>query len=136
MVNETDPHVLVVVDPDSGDWEIEHPETCPLVCDWWPGADKANRVFPVERHTCYVAFEIAHNGLDSLTVVSHRERDGDGWRDVAPVDLNDPESPFEAEWRRLRPGRYLIEGWWTPQGWAGTEPVDADGGLTLIGPTP
>ena len=28
-----------------------------------------------------------------------------------------------------RPGRYRVRAWSTPRGWAGSEPVDADGGV-------
>lgn len=146
------PHVLIITDPGDGsekEWEIEHHECCPRICHWWPGAaeelarEKARGwiSFAVETYDCYVQFELDHNGIDSLAVVSHRELGPGGtWVDVAefadPAYV--PETGFEAEWHRLRPGRYLIEGWY--QSGAGQGEYggmgDAEGGLTILGLAP
>jgi hypothetical protein len=125
------PHVLAITEPYPGqkEWEVEHPACCPSVCDWWPGAAetveeerRSGRIhFAVERHDCYVAWELSMAGLDSLDLTSSTWPGGFRYAPAEP-------------WRYLKPGRYLIEGWYTPGGWAGSEPVDADGGLTLLGP--
>lgn len=148
------PHVLIITEPEPGEkeYEVEHNEGCPVACSWHPtlyghkwhdpfvSGEEVTYPYPDEgQYTCYVQYELDANGIDSLGVVSHRESDGEGgWRDVAPhADPNYvPATQFEPEWKRLRPGRYVIEGWFTPPGWAGSEPVDADGGLTIIEGTP
>jgi hypothetical protein len=33
----------------------------------------------------------------------------------------------------LEPGRYVVQGWHTPPGWAGSFPIEADGGIDLLG---
>lgn len=148
------PHRLVISGVDAYDgkgWEVFHPETCGRACHWWPGAgddifrDRWWRV--VEEDTarvprirndghwqCHVQYELDNNGLDSLSL------DCD-----PPIELDDPTEVGEwnnggtwlpryaAEWTRLPAGSYAISGWYTPWGWAGSEPVDPDGGLHLIG---
>lgn len=135
------PHVLTVmsVDEHNKEWEVEHHPDCPLACYWWPGRDGDvdalgdPLVTPSELSTlegdgasyiCYVQYELDGNGIDSLSLGEVDDHLDPAWT---------PFSEFEAEWHRLRPGRYLIKGWFTPGGWAG-EYYDADGGLTLIGP--
>jgi hypothetical protein len=136
------PHVLVLRDPGDGfekEWEIEHPDACPQMCAWWPEArqvvEEERRIsaatfglippWPAGDYDCYVRYELVNNGLDSLDIYS---LEGDEHFDHNHVAT----SRFEAGWHRLRPGRYVIEGWFTPFYWAGSEPCDADGGLTLV----
>lgn len=112
------PHVLVLGDryDDGRDWEVEHPPDCGRACPWWPEACTGLRGGFEGTPTCYVEWEIDGAGLDSLSgEVYGIQVESDGWRS-------------------LPDGRYLLEGWYTPQGWAGSEPIDADGGLILVGP--
>jgi hypothetical protein len=135
------PHVLTITDPGDGlekEWDVEHPDTCARACLWSPlmlnfvrdcNALSQDRRLVEGDHVCYVAHVIEAIGLDTLNVDS---LEGDAHLDPEWA----PASPYEADWHRLRPGRYLIEGWWTPFYWAGSEPIDADGGLTLIALAP
>lgn len=138
------PHVLVITSTDDGslDWEVEHPDACPSVCHWAPPVDgkpwftkyaddrdPADLHYPDERagyRDCLLAWQVSNMGIDLLDFGEHAE-----FADPDHV----PVSPFEAPWHRLRPGRYLIEAWYTPGGWAG-DYYDADEGLTLIGAAP
>lgn len=126
-------HVLEVTEPEPGlkEWEIEHPRQCPRVCRWFPGAREVVagaaaaggiEFGSVEELDCLVAYWTMNVGLDGL--------------DVSELAGRAPELDPFGQWRLLPPGRYLIEAWFTPFYWAGSEPCDADGGLTLIGPEP
>lgn len=140
------PHRLtIVVDGDGEkDWAVEHHEACPVVCNWspwysdyWNNRDGDARtsingaawdwesISDEGHHSCYVQYELDGNGIDSLDADS---LDGDAHIDQG----REPASRWEADWYRLRTGVYVIEGWFTPSGWAGSEPIDADGGLTIL----
>lgn len=118
------PHVLVVEGHgDDKDAWIEHPEGCPRYCEWWPGAaehangdDPLTFRFDVETYGCYVEWEVRYCGLDSI------EGDVDGLHIGGP-----------GGWRHLPSGRYRLEPWFQPFYWAGSNPVDADGGISLVG---
>lgn len=131
-------HTLVISGTgDEKEWEIEHPESCPLVCAWWPGAGEVYAAQDADRlgffgsddraghHDCYVGWEAAQIGLDDLDFTL-------GAALGAPDD-GTPCREWE-RWRSLPPGRYEIEGWYTPGGFAGSEPIDPDGGLVYLGP--
>lgn len=143
------PHVLVIAGGDGEkEWEVEHPVSCPLVCDWSPwlsdywAGDPQHSDFAFVggpslegdpgHHACYVEYEVVYNGLDSLDIHSPPD-------DVDFGPYLDPDhvrsSEYEAEWRRLRPGRYLIEGWYHNGVGCGDYggQGDPDGGLTLLG---
>lgn len=139
----TAPHVLTISGdtPEDREYEVDHPEACPLVCYWWPDArlsvaagtydytfgpptwDSA-RVFDGVPE-CYVRHEIENVGLDCL--------DGELLYEFPP---HPEEGQWGIErWRRLPPGRYLLEGWWH-DGYGTGElggQGDADGGLALLG---
>jgi hypothetical protein len=150
-VNEI-PHLLIITDlgDDGKEWEVVHPDECPVACTWYPPVNgepwfaKYEREwiedFPLPstrdgQYTCYMRHELDGNGIDSLHVVEYRLRDDNGeLRDVGefidPTYI--PSGRYEPEWMRLAPGRYTIEAWFTPAYWAG-EYVDADSGITLLG---
>lgn len=131
--HEDRPHTLIVTDPGDGsglEWQVIHHS----LCQW--GAFRSRFDYsdffdpkPLEvpkldfYRKCLIQHEIDNNGLDSLDV---HTLDGDAHLNSG-VELG----PFEADYKRLRPGRYKVVAWCTPQGWAGSEPVDADGGLYL-----
>lgn len=120
------PHgLLIYVEEDGGEtgYEVTHPVDCPVACPWWPGAPFDDEPVGIavahEHRLCYVEWEIENVGLDSL-------------------DVSEVVTTFGTHidaWKHLPPGRYLIEGWYHPGGWAGSEPVDPDGGLVLLGPS-
>lgn len=132
-------HVLVVSgdSPEEREYEIEHPG-CPEICDWGPTMgemtmretiaalyvdddwaedfDRDGRL--VGRRNCYVQYEVENVGLETLEGPLLPE---------ATADYR-----WSERWRLLAPGRYEIRGWYTPQGWAGSEPIEADGGIELL----
>jgi hypothetical protein len=97
--------------------EIEHPDGCPRLCAWWPGASVVAGCWAdPEMYGCYVEYELQGCGLDSI------EGEVDG------ISVSGPGG-----WRKLRPGRYILEPWFepaysTPNGW-----VEPSGGLSLVG---
>lgn len=125
------PHVLVVTGGDvyEKDYEIEHPADCARSCPWWPTVDAADcLILGGDWHVapqgyrddgapdCYVEWEVANAGLDCLA------------GEVYGLTVDGIDG-----WRALPSGRYLIEGWYQPPGWAGGYPIDADGGVCLTG---
>lgn len=135
------PHVLVITGDtaEEREFEIEHPEGCPVICYWSPHMadivaqekrDEAAGLLRLDSSSghvdCYVQYEVENVGLDGL-----------GLGDDPPDDgTYTPSSPFSMDgWRRLPPGRYLIEAWFTPPYTAGPYgEIEAEGGLTLLGP--
>ena len=137
------PHVLVITgnEPEERDYTVEHPDCCPLVCYWTTTAirQEAARMFGEDpspddepdpgQRDCYVQYEVEGAGLESIDV-----SEPPAGVELDPPDYSSLPWRRDGDWRRLRPGRYLIEGWFTLFCWAGSEPIDADGGLTLLGP--
>lgn len=126
-------HVLVVEGdtPEERSWEIEHSRCCPRVCRWWPGAREQVAMddgmfdglppLAMDEHDCLVEWELINAGLDSMS----GEVDG-VYYDGMPLGPH-------LGWRAMPPGRYLVEGFYEPGGWAGAEPVDPGGGIILLG---
>lgn len=131
------PHVLVITGDtaDERDFEIEHPD-CPLVCHWSPYSremweEGVCTLGPEKEHTnegarsCYVQFEAEHNGLDGLDLGDDAPDDG----------TYTPESQWSMDgWRRLPPGRYIIEAWFhRGQGVMPWGVDESEGGINLVG---
>lgn len=120
------PHGLLIYEEEPGGekgYEVIHPVDCPRGCYWLPGlpfkvGEGSGMIgeYPPETHHCYIQYELDGAGLDSLEASEL----------TGGTHLDD--------WKKLPPGRYIIEGWYTPGGWAGSEPVEPEGGLTLLGP--
>lgn len=136
------PHVLVITGDtaDEREYEIEHPDGCPVVCHWSPhmreivermsrDAEEGRTTFgsgSPDFRDCYVQYEVEGVGLDGLDL-----------GDNPPGDCTyTPASKWSMDgWRRLPPGRYVIEAW-HHQG-TGLMPWgedESEGGLNLIGP--
>lgn len=128
------PHILTITE--QGEFEVEHPEDCPIKCYWWPGArEYISESHPLTaelagagEHDCYVGWELANVGLDTLDL--GLEDDEDESLIVDPEHV--PASQWEPFWKSLRPGRYLIEGWYEPGVSTPNGPAEPDGGLTLF----
>ena len=121
------PHVLIIEDIDGEKhWHIVHPATCP-----WEGwlCGGCNDPFfndPCGKHAhfwraCLTEWETNNNGLDSLGV--------DLRADYIDPDYV-PASPFEAEWRRLKPGRYIVQATYY---WSGSWYDEADSEFYIEG---
>lgn len=125
------PHVLVVhdfaADPGDREWEIEHPDGCPVevYCgyEWVPWLGLMP--YRSTHLACYVQYEVDANGIDGLADENGRE-----WRTWTYAEGHDGLD------KTLPPGRYLIEGWWHDGAGMGEYggQGDADGRLTLLGP--
>lgn len=133
------PHGLVITGDtaDQREYEIEHPN-CPVVCFWSPYArqmweEGLDLLGPEKAHTdegnlsCYVQWEVENAGLDSLDLGDDAPDDG----------TYVPESQWALDgWRRLPPGRYVIEPWFRQgQGLMPWGEDESEGGLTLVIPS-
>ncbi len=139
------PHILTVLDAgDEKDYELAH-DGCGHACAWWPGrADDLALVpddlpagwdFEAEQNayeathghpTCYVAWEVGNAGLDSLDIHAVSEDTGGAHLDDTPVGRFGLD-----EWRRLRPGRYVVVGWYHPGVSTPNGPAEPDGGIYI-----
>jgi hypothetical protein len=141
-------HVLVIRALGDGlepatEWEVEHPEDCPLKCFWWPGANDylleldsrpepertgARGLVAAGEHDCYVSYELDNIGLDTLGLSLVDDQDESAIVNPAHASA----SEFEAFWHSLLPGRYAVEGWYEPSRSMGPYgDSDPDGGLIL-----
>jgi hypothetical protein len=78
------------------------------------------------RRDCYVEYEVDGVGLDGLDLGADPPDDG----------TYTPESKWSMDgWRRLPPGRYVIEAWFRHgQGLMPWGEDESEGGLNLVGP--
>lgn len=131
-------HVLVITGDTAAerDFEIEHPD-CPIVCHWSPYSremwEKGVRTLgPEKEHTnegersCFVQYEVGNIGLDGLDLGDDPPDDG----------TYVPASQWSIDgWRRLPPGRYIIEPWFHQgRGLMPWGEDESEGGLNLLGP--
>lgn len=115
------PHVLIITEVDGEkEWRIVHPPTCPWNAYKHPAHDSNDWVFGCgcdrpEEHNffvrgCLTEWEIGCNGIDGLEIYSV-----EGSEHIDPAYV--PVSRFEAEWHKLKPGRYIIQATYS---WSGS----------------
>lgn len=137
------PHVLVITGgtADEREYEIEHPDCCPVVCCWTPHmhvvVEREKRIAKAQGiagsrwddgsgyRDCYVQYEVESVGLDSLNLGEDAPDDGT-YTPLTQWSMDD--------WRRLPSGRYVIEPWHRQgRGLMPWGEDESEGGLTFIG---
>jgi len=137
------PHVLVITGTtaDEREYEIEHPDCCPIVCYWTPHmretVEREKSIAKTKGHIgfgwddgnghrdCYVQYEIDNCGLDTLNLGEDPPDDG---------TYTPPSQWSTDDWRRLPPGRYIIEAWFHQgRGLMEWGEDESEGGLTFVG---